>query len=140
MDKRSGLIGNKSGKLTLRNWTESRQFIYIVFIEFVDDGNINPNHRLYHKRDRKLYQIPTPVEDAFPEDIIVENSLPNALPFTLNKINILDNMLYVVYSKTDLQKLMEHPSFSALPENQKERVKQHYDGMNDDEVLIMKME
>ena len=144
MDKRSGLIGDKSGKLSLWGWDESNQFICIVFTENYDCPNTRQKdevkffYRFYHKRDKKLYQIPA--KEAYPEDVIVENSLPNALPFTLNKINVLDDMLYVVYSKTDLQKLMEQQAFSTLPERQKARVKQYYEELNDDEVLIMKME
>jgi hypothetical protein len=138
MDKRTGLVGDKSGKLTLRQWEESPQFIYIVFVEYIDDRNIHLNYRLYHKKDRKLYKIPA--EDTYPENIIIENPLPNGLPFTLDKINIFNNILYVVYSKTSLQKLMEKETFSALPEAQKARVKQHYDTLNEDEMLIMKME
>jgi len=144
LDKRTGLIGDKSGKLMLGGWLENNQFIYIISTENYDCPNTRQRdelkffYRFYHKRDKKLYQIP--VKDTYPEDVIIGNSLPNGIPFTLDKINVLDNMLYVVYSKTDLQKLMEQKSFSALPENQKARVKQHYDNLNDDELLIMKME
>ena len=139
LDKRSGLIGNKSGKLGLRGWKENNQFIYIVSVEYNDDNWIAfCNYRLYHKRDRKLYQIPA--NNIYPEELIVENSLPDGLPFSLDKINVLNNMLYVVYTKYELQKLMERKTFSALPEIQKARVQQRYDELNEDELLIMKME
>jgi hypothetical protein len=143
LDIQTALYGDKAGKLIPNTWMEAKDFILFTYTENYDcpncreKGTVKFFYSYYDKKSKQLYQLPV---EGYPKDYWTNNSLENSIPLGGETWQINGASLSISYSKAQLENLMKHKNFSAIPVAQQEKTKALYNDLSEDELLVMILE
>jgi hypothetical protein len=138
--------GNLTEKLLPFTWKESERYILIVYTQNRDtpnnrrDGSVKFFYSYYDKKNRQLYHFNEDSNAPPDNEFLIENPLPDALPFLLAYTDMEDNQLRVVFSKKRLEEIVKNKRFASLPPEQQNKLKALQNELDDGEVLIMILE
>ena len=136
---------NLSEKLLPYTWIEADRYILFVYKQNRDtpynrqNGLVKFFYSYFDKTNRQLYHI---TEGAtVPEnEFLIENPIPDALPFLMSQVDMDKNNLFVCYSKNRLGEIIKNKGFSSLPPEQQNRLRSFQKELDDSEALIMILE
>ena len=145
IDMQTFLYGKQDKYLLPYTWKEANKYILFIYTQNRDtpnnrkDGSVKFFYSYYDKKSLQLYHFSegtTKPENEF----LMENSIPDALPFILSDAKISDNQLMVVYSKTRLEKVIKNKGFASLSPEQQKKLKTVQSELGESAVLIMILE
>ena len=145
VDVRTVQTEEQPDKMRLVLWKETDRYILFSYTQGRNSINNRRNglvkffYSYFDKNNRQLYHLNEDTT-ATKNEILIENSIPNALPFLLSHVNIDNNQLYVCYSKKRLEEITNSKGFSFLPPEQQNRLKSLQKELGDNEVHIMFLE
>ncbi|MFV0417490.1 MAG: DUF4933 domain-containing protein [Dysgonomonas sp.] len=143
LDGETGLYGDKSDKLIPYVWTETSDFIFIMYTKNYDcpntrnNGSVIFNYAYYDKASKKLYNIPS---HKLPEEFVIENSLEGGIPLIGNNMMANGKRLHIGYTKYQLESIIKQKDFASLPQPQQDNLKKQYEDLGDQEMLVMILE
>jgi hypothetical protein len=143
LDIQTALYGDKAGKLIPNDWLEANDFILFVYTENYDCYNTRENgavkffYSYYDKKKKQLYRIPA---KGFFDDYWIKNSLEKGIPFTTERLQTHNALIYASYSKVQLENMLKDKQFSSVPVAQQEQIRALADDMMEDELLVMILE
>ena len=132
-------------KMRTYSWKETDQFILFTYTQGRNapinrrNGFVKFFYSYFDKKDRQLYHL-NEGTTALENEILIENSIPDALPFLLSQVIIDNNQLYVCYSKKRLEEIIKSKGFSTLTSEKQNKLKTVQKELNENEVLIMFLE
>ena len=145
VDVRTVLTEEQPEKMRTASWKETDRFILFVYTQGRNapinrrNGIVKFFYSYFDKKSRQLYHL-NEGTTATENEILIENPIPNALPFLLSQVNIDNNLLFVCFSKKRLEEIIKNKGFSSLPTEQQNRLKTTQKELDDNEVLIMFLE
>ena len=139
------LADDFSNKYFPDKWKETDKFVLFTYNKDRDFPNNRTNgivkffYAYYDKQSRQFYHFCD--ETTIPEQqFLIENQVPDTLPFMLSSVNIMEKHLWVCYSKKRLEEIIENKEFASLPSEQQNKLKTMQNELDDSEVLIMILE
>ncbi len=144
LDAQTGVKGDKSNKFIPEQWMETDQYILFVYTENYDcqtnreGGKVKFFFSYYDKKSRMIYHIPS--ENKFQEALLINNSLEGGIPLQVRGMKSQGKQLMVYYSKPGLNRIIQLQDFGKLSANQQTKVKEVYDQMASNEILVMILE
>lgn len=144
LDINTGLKGDKADKFIPYKWVETPSFIFFTYTKNYDclntrnNGTITFFYSWYDKVNKQLYHIPS--EGVFPEEMLIPNPLPDGIPFSSDLITCQDNKLVLFYTRKRLEDIMKFKTFNSLPEAQQAKTKALYNGMTNQQMIVMVIE
>jgi|GEM_PF-1484617 len=144
-DARTILTEDQHDKMRPDLWFETDRYILFTYTHGRNapinrqNGLVKFFYSYYDKKSRQLYHLNegTTVQK---NEFLIENPLPDALPFMLSKVDIENNQFRVCYNKKRLEEIINSKGFSSLPSVQQNRLKTFHKELDDNEVLIMILE
>lgn len=143
LDSETGLYGDKSDKLIPYTWTETSDFIFIMYTKNYDcpntrnNGSVIFNYAYYDKASKKLYNIPS---HKVPEEFVISNSIEGGIPLIGNNMSANGKQLHIGYTKSQLESIIKQKDFTSLAQPQQDNLKKHYEELGDQEMLVMTLE
>lgn len=142
VDVHTILIEEQPEKMRTSSWKETDRYILFTYTQGRNTLNNKRNglvkffHAYFDKDNRQLYHLSEGT--TAPEDeVLIENPIPDALPFLLSQVSIDNDQLYVCFSMKRLEDIIQNKGFSSLPPEQQNRLKTARKELDDNEVLIM---
>ena len=139
------LADDFSNKIFPDKWVETDK--YILFTYNLDrdfpinrtNGIVKFFYSYYDKNSRQFYHFceGTTIPD---QQFLIENSIPDALPFMLSYANIYEKSLAAFYSKNRLKEIIKDKGFASLSSEQQHKLRMMQNELDDSEVLIMILE
>ena len=145
LDMRTVLTDGQPDKLRPDKWIEADRYILFVYKQGYDshnnrrDGLVKFFYSYFDKTNRQLYHI-TAGTTVSENEFLIENPIPDALPFLMSQVDINKNNLFVCYSKNRLGEIIKNKGFSSLPPEQQNRLISFQKELDDSEALIMILE
>ncbi|MDR2956195.1 MAG: DUF4933 domain-containing protein [Prevotella sp.] len=143
LDVETGLSGDKSNKLIPYSWTETTDFVFIIYTKDYDclnnrnSGSVIFNYAYYDKASGKLYNIPS---HKFPEEYLINNSIEGGIPLIGNNIRANGKLLYIGYTKYQLESVIKQKDFASLSQAQQDKLKSLNENLQANEMLVMILE
>jgi hypothetical protein len=143
LDIQTALYGNKAGKLIPYTWLEAKDFVLITYTENYDcpnnrnNGSVKFYYSYYDKKDGRLYQLPS---GGFPEEYLIKNSIEGAIPVIGDLAKTDSKSLSVAYTKAQLGNIIKSKNFKSLSQEQQSNLQSQYDGLSQQEMLVMILE
>jgi hypothetical protein len=141
----TALYGDHSGNLTPYSWKESDKYVLFIYkkdLDFPNNrtvGNLKFFYTYFDKKSRQFYHF-SEETNVYDDQYLMENPVPDALPFMLSYADITENQLRVCYSKKRLEEIINSKGFSSLPHAQQNKLETIHSELNINEVLIMILE
>ena len=141
-DVQTFFTGNLSEKFLPDTWKESDRYVLFVYTQNrntpfnIREGSVKFFYSYYDKQSRQLFHFSegTNIPDI---EYLMENPIPDAIPFLLSHADIENNQLRVCYSKKRLEKLIAHKEFASLSTEQQQKLQALQTDLDDSEILIM---
>ena len=145
VDPETGMLGDKKEKLMPVKWIETKDFILYTFTQNIDVPNTRANSSvkyfvmMYDKASEAIYHLNSKVN--YPSDFLVSNKVSGGIPFLMSEIVYVSksNHFRAIYDKKTLKKIIDHPDFSKLPKEQKDKTIEQHDKLNEGELLYMEI-
>ncbi|MDR2956196.1 MAG: DUF4933 domain-containing protein [Prevotella sp.] len=143
MDGEIALYGDKSEKMVPYTWIETSDFVFVMHTKDYDcpsnreSGAVVFNYTYYDKASKKLYNIPS---HKLPEEYLISNSIEGGIPLIGNNIKANGKLLYIGYTKYQLESIINQKDFSSLTQEQQEKIKSLDNDLGDGEMLVMILE
>lgn len=145
LDMYTGYYGDKTDKLIPNKWSEADNFILFTYTQNYEcpntraDGSIKFFYALYDKAKRSLTHID--LGGAYPENAILQNTLPGVLPLAVSKFKPNSfGMARAYYHKQDLEEMIKSEEFKKIPSTQQELVRTTAAGMTTRQLAVMILE
>jgi len=145
IDIQTFIFGDHAKYLLPYTWKETNRYILFVYTQNRDTPNNRSNgsvkffYSYYDKKNRQLYHFSEGT--TIPEqELLVDNQVPNALPFILSSAEIGEDGMKVVYSKRRLEDIIKNKGFASLSPEQQKKLKTVQSELGESEVLIMILE
>ena len=126
-------------------WKETGRYVLFTYNRNYDSPNnrgkglVKFFYSYFDKQSRQFYHFCE--ETVIPEqDFLMENPVPDALPFILSSANIEEERLWVCYTKKRLEKIIINKAFASLSSEQQSKLKTLQNELQESEVLIMILE
>ena len=139
------LAGDFSNKFFPNIWKETDKYILFTYNQNYNSPNNRRNgsvqffYSYYDKKTRHFYHFSEGT--SIPSDqFLMENPIPDALPFILSYAEIEDHQLRVFYTKKRLEEITKSKEFAFLSSEQQNKLKTMQNELDDSEVLIMILE
>ena len=123
-------------------WKETSKYVLMTYNrDFysksnVENGIVQYFYSFYDKQSKQFYHFCEPT--TIPKkEFLIDNSVPNALPFILSYANVYENGIMVYYSKKRLNDIIQNKDFPSLPPEQQKLLQDSYNDLEENEVLIM---
>ena len=136
------LADDFSDKFFADIWRETDRYVLFTYSRNYDSPN-NRNKKLvtffyayYDKQSRQFYHM-CEETSLYKQEFLMDNTVPDALPFILTYANIQEKSLQVIYSKKRLGDIIKNNGFASLPSEQQNKLKTLQSDLADNEVLIM---
>lgn len=143
LDVETALYGDKSNKLIPYEWFETDDFAFLIYTKDYDcpnnrkSGSVKFNYCYYDKKSKALYDIPS---NKLPEEYLINNSIEGGIPLIGNNAKANGKLLYIGYTKAQLESVIKQKDFSSLPQAQQDKVNSLYDDLGEQELLVMILE
>jgi hypothetical protein len=138
LDIHTALYGDRTGKLVPDKWLEANDFIIFSYRDNNRKSeNVHFFYTCYDKKEQKLYELPA---KGFVDDYWIKNSLEKGIPFTTERLQTHNSSLCVSYSKAQLGNMIKDKQYASIPAAQQEQIQTLFDGMSEDEFLLMILE
>lgn len=143
LDVETALYGDKSNKLIPYEWFETDDFAFIIYTKNYDcpsnrqSGSVKFNYCYYDKQTKVFYNIPS---DKLPEEYLINNSIEGGIPLIGNNVKANGKLLYIGYTKAQLESVIKQKDFASLPQAQQDKVNSLYDDLGEQELLVMILE
>lgn len=131
---------NKAGKLIIKNWLETNDFMLITatidqdFPNNRKDNKVNFRYYFYDKKEAKLYLKEG--NSLYPEEYTFSGSIEGAIPLLATTAKQLGKKLYTSYSKPQLKQVIDSNRFKTYSSQQQEKLQSMYNNLSDGELLI----
>lgn len=147
-DKRTdidrGLTGDKSQTYIAAKWLDTDKFILFTYSRNYDCPNTRNNktvtyqYALYDKKEKQLFKLPA--DGIYPDEYLLPVPLTGGIPVVLEDVSYQDDKLVTSYTKRKLQEMQKLTSFSKLPADQKERIRNMEQSLDETEMIVMILE
>lgn len=136
------LADDFSNKFFLDKWRETDKYVLFTYNQNYDSHNNREKglvrffYSYYDKNSRQFYHFcegTTTPEQEF----LIENSIPDALPFMLSYTIMGEGFLIAYYSKARLEKIITNKDFASLSPELQNKLKTTHNDLAENEVLIM---
>ena len=145
IDIQTYIFGNQAQYLLPYTWKETNRYILFVYTQNRDtpnnrkDGSVKFFYSYFDKKSRQLYHFSEGT--SMPEqEFLIDNQVPDALPFILSYADIGEDHTKVYYSKRRLEDIIKNKGFASLSPEQQNKLKTLQNELGDSEVLIMILE
>ena len=139
------LADDFSNKFFPDKWKETDKYVLFTYNRDYDSRHNRDNgivkffYAYYDKQSCQFYHFCE--ETTIPEQqFLIENPIPDALPFMLSSANVGEKNLWVCYSKKRLEEIIKNKEFASLPSEQQTKLKTMQNELDDSEALIMILE
>ena len=136
------LAADFSNKFLPDIWKETSRYVLFTYNKDRDTPNNRINgivkffYAYYDKQTRQFYHFCE--ETTIPEQqFLIENSVPNALPFMLSYAKIFEYSILVCYNKKRLETIIKAKGFASFAPDLQEKIKTLHSELDESEVIIM---